>query len=391
MEKKNKNLWILTLVSLALGSTFNAYGQEVQGETIVIKQQKEIRVDPIRIYGKAEIAAANNFMLKYPAKTDFKPSLITTPNDKDLVDNIVFDASVKLGFETKFYVDEKTTKAVMEFTADTERVKLAKIYFESNGWSAGLKPTNFCNIAAFAPEKVLLLGWNKEINPNFTFGISVEQAKKFDFYPEDKKEEIKALKVQLRQDVPAASTRVQYNFADKFGNVELSLLARPLGIYNKDKKATKFEFGYGANLGTKLNLVPKQDKLIFNVVFGEAIGNYITDLRDMPKVEENTAYIKPGTMEVKTIKAIAGHAIYEHRWTSAVRGSIAFGVTNILNEDKKSRPKNYLGGGYGAVKLIYFPTKRTGFGIEYSGGIRLNLDETYQHAHHLKALAEFKF
>jgi hypothetical protein len=391
MEKKNKNLRILTLVSLVLGSAFNAYGQ--QDKAIVIKPQTEIRVDPIRIYGHAEVAIANNFMLKYPAKTDLKPSLITSQSDKDFIDNVAFDANVKLGFETKFYVEEKITKAVLEFSADTETVKLAKLYFENNGWSAGLKPNNFCNIATFAPQKVLLLGWNKEINSNFTFGISLEQAKKFEFYPEDKKEEIEKSKVKLRQELPAVSTRVQYNFADKFASVELSLLARPMGIYNTITKKTAHEFGYGANLGTKFNFVPKKDKMTFNVVFGEGIGNYITDLKEMGKIEENTAYIKPtatGT-DVKLISAVGAHAIYEHRWTSSVRFSIAAGGTNILNSEKQHGPKKYLRGGYAAFKLMYFPTKKTGFGVEYMGGAKVTLDENYEHAHHLKALAEFKF
>jgi len=394
---KNKNIWILTLVGLVLGSTFNnSYGQN---EVIIIEKQREIRIDPIKIYGAAELGAAHNIMLQYPSKTSFTPSLITMGSTgDDLVNMITFDTSVKLGFETNFHVGDKTTKGVLEFGADTEAVKLGKLFFQSGGWTAGLRGNNFGNVATFAPVKVILLGWEKEINSNFTLGVSVEQGKKYELHATEKKASIEKSKLKPRGDVPAASARLEYKLADKFGCIEVSGLARPLGIYNQRTDKTNFQMGYGVNVGTKLNLVRKSDTLTVNVVFGEAIGNYVRDLKELAEIEENTAYIKKTSTgleleEIKPLMTLGGHASYEHRWGPALRAIIGSGMTSILNEkeNKNVRPKGYAMGFYATGKVMYHPTKRTGFGVEYSWGLRINLNEDKQQANHLKALAEFKF
>ena len=49
-------------------------------------------------------------------------------------------------------------------------------------------------------------------------------------------------------------------------------------------------------------------------------------------------------------------------------------------------------GWYGTAKLMYYPIKGAGLGVEYGIGMRTNSNETTSPlANHIKALVEFKF
>lgn len=390
---KNKNIWILTLVGLVLGSTFNnSYAQD---GAIVINEQKEVRVEPLKIYGAAGFEIAHNFMLQGPVKTNFVPSLITMKktSNSELVNAITFDTSVKLGFETNFHVEDKVTRGILEFAADSKDVKLRRMFFESGAWSVGLKETNFCNVAAFGAVRTILVGYTKELNSNMLLGISVEQGKNYELHPTSKEDAIKKSHLKPRGDVPAASARFQYQFDDKFGCIEVSGLARPLGIYDRNARNTEFYWGYGVNLGSELNLVDETDKIVVNATFGQAIGSYIRDFKEMAEIEENDAYVRKVDSQVNLLMILGAHLSYEHNFNPSLSGILGGGMSTTLDEkeNKSTRADAYLMGFYANGKLMYHPTKKTSFGIEYSWGMRTNINETSATANHLKALAEFTF
>jgi hypothetical protein len=399
MENKNKYLWILTFVSLTFGSaTFNSYAQNNDGKVKAIKEE------PIRIYGHADIEASHNIQQKYSEEhSSFIPSLIPmTSNQKKLSNALMYDASLKIGFETKFYIEERFSKGIAEFvTSKKGSLGIHRLYFETENFSLGLKENNFCNIATFGPVKVVQASWKNKYKNNFTFAIGIEENKTVVLYPEkaDKykgmtKENLENKPFQSRRNFPAASTNLQYDFSEDFGSMSLSGIARPMSFYDSGSKdhKTPLLFGWGANFGTKLNLKPKVKILTANILFGQGIGSYVHDLKEMGKVEEADAYIKKGTNnEVKAIMVGGAHASFEHRWSPAVHFTIRGGINHIFNEDKNERPSAYKWGVYGGAKATYWITKRAAVGAEYILAGRKNLDDNFKNAHHLKATATFKF
>lgn len=406
MENKNKYLWILTLASLALGSILfnNTYAQTevVMGDNQVVIDEKQ--EEPIKITLSGTLEAAHNLGLKRPAKTDFTASMIQKEKTgKDVVDNVCFDAGVKLGFEKNFYLEDKKAKGVMEFSVDRDSAKLGKLYFEIGNWAVGIKENNFCHIAAFSSEKVLQLSWNKQLTPIWTIGLDVEESKKFQAFGEkdENKLAIEGCPVTPRRDLPAASGRLEYIISEEFGSVEVSTLVRPMGFHNKRSGDTKYEIGYGFNLGFNWHIKPKVDKLSINAIFGDGIGSYIPDLKKLAKEEPTNAYVKAVNLETETIKSWGVYVNFEHRFVPALRLSISGGLTNILNEvnrervDKPSITNNFSAhdyklGIYGIGGLMYWITEQTGVGLEYGVGMRKDMNKDTKQAQHLKAVAEFK-
>jgi hypothetical protein len=404
MENRNKYLWILALVSLTFGAgTLNSYAQ--------VNTEKLKKEEPIRIYGNADIEASHNIQQKYSAKhVSFTPSLIPTKSvQKKLSNALMYDASLKIGFEKKFYVEERFSKGVAEFTADRNNLKIHRLYFETKNFSLGLKENNFCNIATFKPVRVIQASWKNKFSNNFTFAFGIEETKDVMLYPEEApryktnsinsttKADLESKPFQFRRNFPAASANLQYDFSDNFGSIALSGIVRPMSFYDdgsKDQK-TPLLLGWGANLGAKLNLKPKVNIVTANIVFGQGIGRYIHDLSAMEKVEEIDVYIKKDTYnEAKTIMVGGAHASFEHRWSPAVHFNICAGLNHTYKQDKDDREdgKNaYKWGVYIGGHVKYWLTKRAAVGAEYTWGGRKNLDENFKNAHHIKAVATFKF
>jgi len=396
MENKNKYLWILALVGLTFGSaTFNSYAQNN-----VSKLKSE---EPIRIYGHADIEAAHAVNQMYLEHTSFTPSLIPMKRDqKKLANALIYDASLKIGFETKFYVEEKFSKGVIEFAADRNSLFIRRLFFETENFTLGLKENNFCNIATFAPAKVIQASWKNKFKNNFTFAFGIEESKAVVLYPEEApkykklgitKAQLEGKSFQFRKNFPAASANLQYDFSDNFGSVEFSGIVRPMSFYDKDTDKTPLIFGWGANLGTKLKLSPKVNTLTANIIFGQGIGSYIHDLSKMEKIEEADVRLKDKTTlnEVEAIMAGGAHVSFEHRWAPALRFTIRGGINHTFNEDKNIRPDAYKWGIYGGANATYWITKRAAVGAEYTWGGRKDLDDNFKNAHHVKAIATFKF
>ncbi|ACE05701.1 hypothetical protein Aasi_0258 [Candidatus Amoebophilus asiaticus 5a2] len=400
MENRNKYLWILALVSLTFGSaTFNSYAQ--------VNAEKVKKEEPIRIYGHANIEASHNIQQKYSEEySSFTPSLIPmTSNQKKLSNALMYDASLKIGFETKFYIEERFSKGIAEFVASkNDSLSIHRLYFETENFSLGLKENNFCNIATFGPVKVIQASWKNKYKNNFTFAIGIEENKTVTLYPEKAnkykgmtKDQLEAKPFQSRRNFPAASTNLQYDFSDNFGSIALSGIVRPMSFYDSGSKdhKTPLLLGWGANLGTKLKLRPKVNILTANILFGQGIGSYVHDLKEMGKVEEADAYIKKGTdNEVKTIMVGGAHASFEHRWSPALHFNICAGANYTFNQDKNDREDGkdaYKLGVYAGAHAKYWITKRAAVGAEYTWGGRKNLDDNFKNAHHIKAVATFKF
>jgi len=331
----------------------------------------------------------------YLEHTSFTPSLIPMDRvQKKSANALIYDASLKIGFETKFYVEEKFSKGVIEFSADRKSLSIRRLFFETENFSLGLKENNFCNIATFAPVRVIQASWKNKFKDNLTFAFGIEENKVVVLYPSEKYTEadIKNKSFQPRRDYPAASTNLQYDFADKFGSVAVSGIVRPMSFYDSKTDKTPLIFGWGANLGTKLILTPKVNILTANIILGQGIGSYIHDLSKMDKTEEVDVRLKKGTSsEVETIMAGGVHASFEHRWAPALRFTIRGGINHTFNEDKNTRPDAYKLGVYGGANATYWITKRAAVGAEYIWGGRRNLDDNFKNAHHVKAIATFKF
>jgi hypothetical protein len=402
---KNKRNQYLTALLACTIVAFKSYGQGtlVPGGLSIIQAQegqdaeqedKEKEIAPIQekaaFYGSASLEVAKNFGLRYPAQTDFNPSLIMMKK-KQSADNLAFDAGLKLGFEKFFNVENKQAEMHVEISASQEKAKLTTLYFakgvfEGSKLFLGLKKNNFCTISASpSAANVLQVGWSIPFEA-FELGFSIEQAKDLEMYPKSVKEEDRDLKPT--KELPAVSARLGYSLPDEIGNMELSGLFRSLE-WSGDKKFT-FRPGYGANLGMKFNLQPRVCTLTLNALYGSAIGSYIGDISSLED-EEHSVYVKDNG-RVSTLDVFGSHADLEYKWTPVLTTHLKGGVNTMLNAgNATTRPDAYSLGYYIMPNFTYSLTDKVDVGFEYALGSRMNLNDKTQAANHIKVFGSFSF
>jgi hypothetical protein len=358
--------------------------QEEREKKIILIQEKEA------FYGSASLEVAKNFGLRYPAKTDFNPSLIMMKK-RQLADDLAFDASLKLGFEKFFNIEDKQAEIHAEVGASREKAKLNTLYlakgvFEESKFFFGIKKNNFCNISASpGAANVFQLGWLIPLDA-FELGFSIEQAKDLEMYSKNVKEEERYLKPT--KELPAVSARLGYGLPDEIGKVELSGLYRNLE-WSDNKKST-YRAGYGANVGMKFNLQPQVCTLTLNAIYGSGIGSYIGDVSSLED-EEHSVYVKDNG-HVNTLDVFGSHADLEYKWTPELTTHLKGGVNTMLNAGSAAtRPNAYSLGYYVAPNIAYSLTDKVDVGFEYALGSRMNVNNKIQAANHIKAFGSFSF
>ena len=393
MKNTNQYLWI-SIVLVSLGWNTKTYSQT---EIVVQEKTKNKIVIPVRVYGSASLEVATNAQLARPARTEFTPSLIGVKDiNPESLNAFALDASFKIGFEKKFSLQGEDCKGVIELSGDKDPVKLTKLYMQTGNWTLGLENSNFANIATFLPAKAIQITWRKKFTNSYTFAIGVEEAKKLDIYPttEYKKApgnstHLKKYPLREKSDFPALSAQVGYELGNNFGSLEISGLARPMGIHNIDTNKSIFEFGCGINIGAKLNFKPKVTILTAHLLVGNAIGSYIPDIKKMEAVEESNFYIDATTNKLNSIVSSVANVSLEHRIRPALRTTVTVGGTYILNDNPKTAA--YKLGSYIKGDLMYWVTKNASVGAEVSFGTRMNVNKTFKKDNNIKAVANFSF
>lgn len=378
MKNWNKYLCLIGLSAITFMSTAvqgyeqpTIYGYTQQTRTI------EVPEGP-KIYGGVTVKTAYS-MMKYPKKTSFSPSLILMGASPDPNSKTALAVSTNLGLEKRILWEGDSIKLVIESGASNEgKASLKKAIAEFKNWMVGWDDSNFD-----ASNSAVQLRWKQQINPILSYVVSIEEAAKFELYPEEKEEK------QPNHDIPALTTSLRYNYPNSSGHLYVGGLVRTLAYYHKAEQAYYHSPAFGANVGTDFQLIPEKTTLKGKLVYGQGIGGYIADLALLDK-EANTAYLKPNSLALNTIDAWSLGATIEHHWVPKLRSKLAGSLLSTIKDE--DRPKeHYKRGIYGSTNLMYHPIEQFHFGVEYSHGLRTNIDDSSVQAGHIQAIASFKF
>jgi len=200
--------------------------------------------------------------------------------------------------------------------------------------------------------------------------------------------------IELQNVVPefkVPNLTAHYRHTVKWGYVQVGAIAKGIrwkdlsdsAAYNLSGSA----FGWGGNLSTVIN-TGKNIKLRLQGVFGEGIGNYLADVCTDIAPESN-----PGNAS----KPIKGKALLiwgffsfaEIKWSKLLSSSVGYSLTTIQNTDLQLE-NSFRKGQYGLVNLLYYPTEKTMFGIEYQYGRRDNFRDGF-HSNGNKLQLSFKY
>ena len=371
MKNWSKYFYLIGLSVITYGlPAIHSYAQ--QPETMEVPES-------LKIYGGGTVQAAYS-MMNYPGQADFSPSLILMKDPANPNPKLALDIGAKLGLEKSILWEGDNIKLVVESGVSKEgKASLKKAAAEFKNWMVGLGGSNFA-----VSKRAVQLRWKQQINPIFSYAVSIEEAAKFELYPEKEKNKL----AQPNNDIPALTTSLRYNYPDSSGHLHIGGLIRALEYYHTKKKESYYSLAFGANVGTEVKLLPEKTTLKGDLVYGQGIGGYIADLASLDSEKEvNTAYYSSA---LNTIDAWSLYVAVEHRWVPKLRSTVASGLLSTIKD--QDRPKqHYKRGGYASANLTYHPAEQFHFGVEYVHGLRTNINDKSVSAGCIQAVASFQF
>lgn len=387
MKNQNRPLYLAGLSILICGLfTVNSHAQ--QAETAAAAGE------PLKIYGEGKGQVAYNIM-NYPAKASFSPALILLESPKNPEPQVILDVSTTLGLEKTILSEGNHVKLVMESAISKDDAKLKKACATFKNWEIGLQASNFGDPALDAVgNKAIQLSYKQLIHPSFSWALSVEEAAKFELYPEEDEKARKQLAEQPLHDIPALAASLRYNYPDSRGHLHIGGLGRALQYHNSNNKKSYFAPAWGVNVGSEFQLLPEQTSLKGQAVYGQGIGGYLTDLASLEE-EVNTAYLKAGSTDLHTIDAWGVYLAIEHRWVPQLRSTLVGRMFDTVNNAARAQikecKKHYKRGVYASCGLAYHPTEQFHVGGEYLYGYKTTLGDNSAHANRFQVVAGFKF
>jgi hypothetical protein len=185
----------------------------------------------------------------------------------------------------------------------------------------------------------------------------------------------------MRTKSPLPDFVLGYRFEKKGGHLQLSAIARSLGVEN-DAGASRSAFGWGFNLSGALKVFG-EDKISYQAAYGEGIARYINDLGG-----QNLDAAPDAGGNLKAIPVFAPGIGYTHHWSPTFRSTAAFGYV-------WTDPEPSLGGStlksttYATANLVWQITKAFRTGIEYEYGFKSNLDGASRGAHRIDVVVKY--
>jgi len=133
-------------------------------------------------------------------------------------------------------------------------------------------------------------------------------------------------------------------------------------------------FGWGLNLTSNIKF-SKKDTGRFEIVYGDAIQNYMNDAPVDIGVQNNFAN------PVTPIKGVALPALglvsfLDHNWSDRFSTSLGYSMLNIENSDAQ-KPSDFHQGHYALTNLLYHPVPSVTIGGEFQFGRRVNFSDGF--------------
>ncbi len=186
--------------------------------------------------------------------------------------------------------------------------------------------------------------------------------------------------LQAKNDLPDLSARIKHS--GDWGYVQLGGILRSVGFETVGgaEQISDEALGWGLNLSTNIKTF-ERDRLILSTVYGEAIANYMND-------GGNDLIVVDGQAE--TLPLLGVVAYYDHYWSDSLSSSLGYSFTSIDNNDEQTADSFKLGQ-YSSVNLLWTPTAKTMFGVEYLFGQREDKDGDSGDDHRVQFSFKYSF
>lgn len=157
---------------------------------------------------------------------------------------------------------------------------------------------------------------------------------------------------------PLPDFAAHYRHRQDWGHVQLAGILR----YIEVEGGFEDEFvGWGLNLSGNYKI--GSDTARLQLVYGEAIGNYLND--GAPDLGATTG----GGAETLPLLGIV--AFYDHSWSDKLTSSIGYSMYNVDNSSAQT-PSAMKSGHYALANVLHHPTPNLTYGLELQYGKRKN-------------------
>jgi hypothetical protein len=192
-----------------------------------------------------------------------------------------------------------------------------------------------------------------------------------------------------------SSTAVWPNLASnirwspKWGHLQLAGILREL-TFDPTVGSRSSDVGWGVNFTGQVNLFEpvapqKQDNVVFQVVGGEGIENYINDTSGLGLdgfVDSNG--------DLSALPVWGAFAAYQHFWSAKWGSSIGYSHLYV-DDDSQQGGGAYQSGDYLVLNVMWYPTERILCGVEGLWGIRTNQDGSSGDDGRVSFSAQYRF
>jgi hypothetical protein len=147
------------------------------------------------------------------------------------------------------------------------------------------------------------------------------------------------------------------NFKGDWGTLGISVIGRQLHYNVVAKDINDQAFGFGASLGTQIN-VGKRDDFLLQVTAGRGLGRYVA-------LNFVNAAVADTTGGLHTIDEVAGFVGYRHYWNEKLRTSVnvsmftADNPTSVSGGSVNKEAQSY------SANLLYSPVPKWTLGVEF--------------------------
>jgi hypothetical protein len=161
-------------------------------------------------------------------------------------------------------------------------------------------------------------------------------------------------------------------WSPRWGHLQLAGMVRNL-TFDPDEGPRSSEIGWGVNFTGGINLFQelakgKQDNLLFGILGGQGIENYISDTNG---IGEDGFVDATGNLDA--LGVYGGHVAYQHFWSARWASTVGYSYLHV--DTAEGQPGDaYESGHYGVANITYYPTDRLWMGLEVLYGVRNDND-----------------
>ena len=151
--------------------------------------------------------------------------------------------------------------------------------------------------------------------------------------------------------------------------------------YESDQGPSSSVLGWGLNASGSLNVLAN-DKLSWQVTYGEGIAHYVNDLTSLSL----DAALDDG--KLKAIPVLATMAAYTHQWGEHWRSTVSGGYVHV-DAPASLGPFAIDHTIYTSANIMWRPTKSLCLGLEYLYGLKETSNGSEQHGHRVNLVLRY--